>query len=74
VIEQGPNARIVTVLPATVQTPGVVEAKVTVRPELAVATIENGPTSRPTLFSGPKVMLCAPWATVKLRVTGAAAA
>jgi hypothetical protein len=39
-----PPETIVTVLPATVQTSGVMEAKVTARPELAVALIAYGAT------------------------------
>jgi hypothetical protein len=39
---QGPAASNVTVAPDTVQTAGVVEAKVTGRPEVAVAVTLNG--------------------------------
>jgi hypothetical protein len=42
--EQVPNAAIVTVLPLVVQTEGVVEAKVTARPEVNVAPMGNGDT------------------------------
>ena len=41
-MEQVPTPMTVTVIPATVQTPGVVEAKFTGSPELAVAVIVNG--------------------------------
>ena len=41
-IEQGPAVSSVTVLPVTVQTSGVVEAKLTGRPELDVALTLNG--------------------------------
>jgi hypothetical protein len=70
VIEQMPTATMVTMLPDTVHTEVVVEVKLTVRPELAVALIANGPTPTGTLLRGPKVMVCgvAPLAalTVKL--------
>ena len=39
---QVPGATIVTVVPVTVQTVPVLELKLTGRPELAVAAIENG--------------------------------
>jgi len=74
VIEQAPGATIVTVLPATVQTDVVVEAKLTARPELAVAAIGNGPVPKPALLKDPKVMACDPWLMVKSWATGAAAA
>ena len=73
-IEQDPPATIVTVLPATVQTGVVVEAKLTASPELAVAPIVNGATPRPTLLSAPKVIVCDAELTVKLCDTGVAAA
>ena len=63
-----------TVLPATVQTDVVVEAKLTASPELAVAVTVNGDTPYVTLLSAPKVMVCDAEFTVKLRVTGTAAA
>jgi hypothetical protein len=56
-MEQVPAARIVTVFPETVQTPGVVEAKLTVRPELAVAPIVNGAVPSVTVLSGPNVIV-----------------
>jgi hypothetical protein len=73
-IEQEPSATMVTVLPAAVQTAGVVEAKLTARPELAVALTVNGETSRLTLLSAPKVMVCDAGLTVKPCDTGVAAA
>ena len=42
VIEHVPTPTIVTVVPDTIQTPVVDEAKPTERPELAVALIVNG--------------------------------
>ena len=70
VIEQVPTATMVMMLPDTVHTEVVVEVKLTVRPELAVALIANGPTPNGTLLRGLKVMVCgvAPLAalTVKL--------
>jgi hypothetical protein len=73
VIEQAPSAAIVTVLPATVQTAVVLEAKLTAKPELAVAVTVNGDTPYVTLLSAPKVIVCDAEFTVKLRDTGAAA-
>jgi hypothetical protein len=73
VIEQVPAATLVTVFPATVQTPGGVEAKLTGRPELAVALIGNGGETNKTLLSAPKVIVCGYW-IAKVCVTGVAAA
>ena len=73
-IEQDPPATIVTVLPASVQTGVVVEAKLTAKPELAVAVTVSGDTPYVTLLSVPKVMVCDAELTVKLCVTGVAAA
>jgi hypothetical protein len=56
-MEQPPAPRIVTVLPATVQTLAVVEAKLTGKPELAEAPIAKGETPFTTLLSGPKVIV-----------------
>jgi hypothetical protein len=61
-MEQVPAARIVTVFPETVQTTGVVEAKLTVRPELAVALMVNGAIPTFTLFTGPNGVIIAPGA------------
>ena len=44
VIEHAPPATIVTVLPDTVQTDVVADARLTARPELAVAPMVNGET------------------------------
>ena len=74
VIEQVPAVTIVTVEPDTVQTALVFDAKVTGSPELAVAVSVNGATPSVTVVSGPKVIVCDPWLTVKLLVTGVAAA
>jgi hypothetical protein len=74
VIEHVPAARIVTVLPETVQTEGVVEAKVTANPELAVALTLNGATPSVTLLNEPNEMVCAAAKTPKDWVTGVAAA
>ena len=72
-IEQAPTPTIVTVLPATVQTGVVVEAKLTASPELAVAVTVNGDTPYVTLLSVPKVMVCDAELTVKLCYTVVAA-
>ena len=74
VIEQEPPAAIVTVFPETVQTEVVVEAKLTGRPELAVALTVKGATPYVTLPTAPNVIVCAAGLTVKLRATGVAAA
>jgi phage tail protein X len=74
-MEHVPTARTVTVLPETVQTAGVVEAKATANPELAVALTLNGAAPRATLLSAPNEMACAAGVeTPKDWVTGAAAA
>ena len=70
---QIPEAMKVAVVPETVQTDAVVEAKLTAKPELAVATIARGvPTV--CVLGALKVMVCAPMVTAKLCNTGAAAA
>ena len=74
VIEHMPRAAIVTVLPETVQTDVVVEAKLTAKPELAVAPIVKGAMPKATLLSAPNVIVCAAGLTVNPRITGAAAA
>ena len=75
VIEQVPAAMKLAVAPETVQTLAVVEAKLTARPEVAVAVRLSGvPTvCAPGLL---KVMVCAISAalTVKVCETGVAAA
>ena len=73
VLEQVPVATMVTVFPETVHTRGVVEAKPTGSPELAVALMVNGGVPITTLDRGAKAMLCPPFMTVKPCVTGAAA-
>jgi hypothetical protein len=56
VIEQVPVATMVTVVPATVQTAGVVDKKLTGRPELAVAVSVNGVAPKLTAFRLPNVI------------------
>jgi hypothetical protein len=53
-----PGVTIVTRVSLTVQTPGVVEAKLTGSREDAVALMENGTIPKVTLFSAPNVMIC----------------
>jgi hypothetical protein len=65
---------IVTVFPETVHTAGVGDEKLTARPELAVAPTLNGAMPSVTLPSGAKPIVCASGFTVKVCVTGAAAA
>jgi hypothetical protein len=74
VIEHMPTDTIVTVFPDTVQTGVVVEVKLTVRPEVAVALIANGATPKLTLEGALKVIVCDAGFTVKLWVTVGAAA
>ena len=45
-------------LPENVQTEVVVEAKLTGKPELAVAVMVNGATPCVTLFNGPNTIVC----------------
>ena len=58
VIEQVPAAKIVTVFPETVHTPGVVDVRLTVRPDDAVATTANGAIPKVTLPNDPKKIVC----------------
>jgi hypothetical protein len=71
---QVPTATKVSVLPLTVHTPKVVDAKETGKPELAVAT--SGAGGVPSVWppGEVKVMVCEPGATVKDRATGVAGA
>jgi hypothetical protein len=71
---QGPAATSVTVAPDTVQTDGVVEAKLTAKPEDAVAPTVNGAVPKGWFESAPKVMVWPPGVTWKLWFTGVAAA
>ena len=74
VTEHVPTATSVTVAPEIVQTPVVVDAKLTGRPELAVALIANGGVPKGWLENAPKVMVWLPIVTLKLWLTGEAAA
>ena len=71
---QVPVVRMVTVATDNVQTGSVLEAKATVSPEVELAEIRNGAIPRATLPSALKVIVCASGFTVKLRMTGVAAA
>ena len=73
VIEQVPAVTIVTIEPDTVQTGVVVEAKLTVSPEEAVAVSAKGAAPKVTPEGAAKVMVCEPGVTVKPCVTGTAA-
>jgi hypothetical protein len=73
-MEQFPTPARVTIFAATVQTDAVVEAKLTVRPELAVAVSVIGVLLKATLLSGPNVIVSDAGLTVKAWVTGVAAA
>ena len=61
-------------LPLTLHTAGLVVAKLTGKPELALATRAAGKLPRVWVSGAVKLMVCAALATVKLRVTAAAAA
>jgi len=69
---QLPVASIDAVVPDTVQTAGVMEAKATVRPELAVA-VSFGFAPTGWLESVEKVMVCGTMWTIKLCETIGAA-
>jgi hypothetical protein len=58
-MEQVPAAMMVTVPLKTVHTDDVVEAKPTVRFEVAVALIVKGATPNVTLLKAPKEIVCA---------------
>src|SRR5580693_7829414 len=62
VMEQPPPARIVTVLFERVQADGVVDAKVTARPELADTLRENGAVPAGTFGIDAKDIVCG-WST-----------
>ena len=68
-----PAVTSVTVVPLTVQTGVVVEAKLTVRPELAVALTVTVPALI-GVFGGPLNVIVCVCSTVKLCVTDVAAA
>ena len=72
--EHVPTATMVTMFPATVQTAWVVEANVTVRPDVAVAVTATGVAPKLTFGGAVNVTVCAAEAMVKLRDTGVAAA
>jgi hypothetical protein len=67
-----PNS--VTVAVDTVQTDGVLEVKLTARPEDAVALTINGAVPNAWFERAPNVMVCTSGVTVKLWVTCGAAA
>ena len=72
-----PTATSTSVLPLTVQTPGVAEANDTARPDVALATSAAGAVPRVWLPGEAKLIVCAvsgAAATVKLLDTAAAAA
>ena len=71
-MEQVPAATRVTVVPATVQTVGVVELNATVNPEVAVAETAKGAVPKATPLRAPKVIAWLGF-TRKLRVIGVAA-
>ena len=69
-----PTAETVTIAPETVQTLVVVEAKLTGKPEDAVALTVKGAAPRTRFESVPNMMVWLPCVTLKLRLTGVAAA
>jgi len=70
---QVPAAASVTVAPDVVHTAEVVEAKLTARPEEAVALTVNGAEPNALFESAPKVMVWLAGVTWKLWFTGVAA-
>jgi hypothetical protein len=71
---QEPTLTNVTFPPDTVQTEGVVDAKLTGSPEVAVALTANGVVEKGRLASGAKAIVWLPAVTAKVWSTGAAAA
>jgi hypothetical protein len=71
---QVPAATSVTVPPDTVHRAGVVEAKLTARPEEAVAETANGAAPKVWFESAPKAMVWLSGITWKLWLTGVAGA
>src|SRR5258708_749637 len=71
---QVPAVTSVMEFPDTVHTVGVVEARLTGKPELAVALTVNGTVVKVRFEIVPRVMVWVPCVTVKLRLTDAAAA
>ena len=71
---QVPTETSVSVVPLTLQTLAVVEANDTGRPDVALAASAGGAVPRVWLPGELKVMVCAPGATLKVRVTAVAAA
>ena len=69
---QVPTALSVTELPETPHVLGVVGAKLTARPDDAVADTLIGEASSGFGDRGPNVMVCVPWVIWKLCVTGLA--
>jgi hypothetical protein len=67
-----PAPTSVTVVPDTVQTDEVVEAKLTANPELALALTANGAAPNTWPDSAPNVMAWLPGVTAKLWLTGVA--
>ena len=73
-MEQVPAETSVTVVPLTVQTGVVVDAKLTVKPELAVAESVTEPLPKATAVGCVNVRVWLGCVTLKLCVTGVAAA
>jgi hypothetical protein len=69
-----PSSNSVTVSPATLQVAGVADAKLTAKPDDAVADTVNGGVPILRLGSGANVMVCASLVTWKPCVTGVAGA
>ena len=68
-MEHVPAATSATEAPETVQTAGVVEAKLTASPELAVALTVNAALFTCRLLRAAKLIVCAAGFTAKLRLT-----
>jgi hypothetical protein len=73
VIVQVPDVTGVTVTPLTVHTLAVVDAKLTVKPELAVAVNAKADAGSVIEPGAANVMVWVPWMTLNVLVTGGAA-
>ena len=71
---QRPAATSVTILPETVQVVGVVVAKLTGKPDEAVALTGKGGVMMGSFGSAAKLIACGSLVIVKVWVTGVAAA
>ena len=73
-IVQLPADTSVSAVPLTVHTAGVVDVRLTSRPDVAVAAKAGGAVPKVWLAGAVKLMVCSAWLTAKLRETAVAAA